>query len=161
MEKENLDINEIITHQNIIQDKLLAEKIELKLQKEYNISIPSIILEYIPEEKEKEKEETPALFELENLKNFFNNFGEVLNIVIAGKKVIVLFKTFFIANICKGFLEREKHFHEGKKAFFNVRWFDFLKDSDLLIENIKLILDNNPTDNIQFSVVLMKFMKRL
>ena len=100
MEKENIDINEIITHQNIIQDKLLAEKIELKLQKEYNISIPSIILEYIPEEKEKEKEETPALFELENLKNFFNNFGEVLNIVIAGKKVIVLFKTFFIAHIC-------------------------------------------------------------
>ena len=44
---ENIDINEIITHQNIIQDKLLAEKIELKLQKEYNISIPSIILEYI------------------------------------------------------------------------------------------------------------------
>ena len=56
MEKENIDINEIISHQNIIQDKALSEKIELKLQKEYNISIPSIILEYIPEEKEKEKE---------------------------------------------------------------------------------------------------------
>ncbi len=161
MEKENIDINEIISHQNIIQDKALSEKIELKLQKEYNISIPSIILEYIPEEKEKEKEENPSLFELENLKNFFNNFGEVLNIVIAGKKVIVLFKTFFIAHICKRFLEQEKYFHEGKKAFFNVRWFDFLKDSDLLIENIKLIFEKIYYTNIVNIKPEMKDMNNL
>ena len=145
MEKENIDINEIISHQNIIKDKSLADKIELRLQKDFNISIPSIILEYTNPEN---NEENPAEFELENLKNFFNNFGEVLNIVNAGKKVIVLFKTFFIANICKQFLEKEKHFHEGKKAFFNVRWFDFLKDSDLLIENIKSIFEQIYNKNI-------------
>ena len=35
MEKENSDINEIISHRNIIQDKSLSEKIEIKIQKKY------------------------------------------------------------------------------------------------------------------------------
>ena len=158
MEKENIDINEIVSQQNIIKDGPLSEKIELRLQKDYNISIPSIIMEYNNQEN---KEETPCLFELENLKNFFNNFGEVLNIVIAGKKVIVLFKTFFIANICKEFLENEKHFYEGKKAFFNVRWFDFLKDSELLIENIKSIFEQIYNKNIVNIKPEMKEMNNL
>ena len=45
MDKENTDINEIISHQNTIQDKSLSDKIELRLQKDNKISIPSIILE--------------------------------------------------------------------------------------------------------------------
>ena len=47
MEKENSDIKEIISHQNTIQDKSLSDKIELRLQKDLNVSIPSIIIEYI------------------------------------------------------------------------------------------------------------------
>ena len=144
MEKENIDINLIISHQNTIQDKSLSDKIELRLQKELNVSIPSIILEYIHQN----NEENSGNFELENLKSFFNNFGEVLNIVISDKKVIVLFKTFFIANICKEYLEREKHFYPGKKDFFKVRWFDFLKDSDLLIENLKRLFGEIYNQNI-------------
>ena len=45
MERENLEINGIILYQNTIQDKLLSEKIELKLKKENKICIPVIILE--------------------------------------------------------------------------------------------------------------------
>ena len=44
------EINEIINHNNTIQDPLLSEKIELKLQKQNNITIPSIILEYLSPE---------------------------------------------------------------------------------------------------------------
>ena len=89
MEKENSDINEIISHRNIIQDKSLSEKIEIKIQKKYNISIPSIILEI-----ENTSNDQNSGLDLENLKTFFNHFGEVLNIVILEKKDIVLFKTF-------------------------------------------------------------------
>ena len=127
MEKENTDINEIISHQNTIQDKSLSEKIEIKIQKKYGISIPSIILEI-----ENTSNEQSLGLDLENLKNFFTHFGEVLNIVILEKKAIVLFKTFFIAMICKEFFEKENQIREDKKSCIKVRWFDFQKDNNLL-----------------------------
>ena len=142
MEKENSDINEIISNQNTIQDKSLSDKIEIKIQKKYNISIPSIILEI-----ENTSNEQTSL-DLENLKNFFNHFGEVLNIVIHEKKAIVLFKTFFIALICKEFLEKENQIREDKKSFIKVRWFDFQKDNNLLSRDdvkyyfLKIFCDN-------------------
>ena len=143
MEKENTDINEIISHQNTIQDKSLSEKIETRIQKDNNIGVPAIILEFIDSDNSGNKKK----FGLENLKNFFNNFGEVLNIVNE-EKIIVLFKTFFIANICKEFLEKEKHFHEGKKDCFKVRWFDFQKDNYLLIDEIKIHFERIYNQNI-------------
>ena len=144
MEKENIDINEIITHQNTIQDKSFADKIELRIQKDHNISIPSIILEFIQQENSEKK----VSFELSNLKNFFDNFGEVLNIVILKEQVVVLFKTFFIAYICKEFLEKEKHFYNGKKDCFKVRWFDFQRDSNLLMEEIRQLFEKIYNKNI-------------
>ena len=138
MDKENTDINEIISHQNTIQDKSLSDKIELRLQKDNKISIPSIILEFIS----LDKIDQSKVYDLENLKNFMNNFGEVLNIVILGKKAIVLFKTFFIANICKKFFEKEKEKH------FQVRWFNFETDSILLREDIRLLFEKIHNKNI-------------
>ena len=126
MEKE---INDILKNHNSIQDPIISEKIELKIQKLYNISIPSIILEYLSPENE--------IFELEDLKQFFNHFGEVLNILIIDKKAIVLFKTFFIANICKEFLQSDLSYKENMKKNFNVRWFDYEKDMELLVPTIK------------------------
>ena len=136
MEKENSDINEIILHQNTIQDKSLSEKIEIKIQKKYRISIPSIILEIV-----NTSSEQPSELELENLKNFFNNnFGEVLNIVILEKRAIVLFKTFFIAMIVKKFFEKENQVKDDKKPYIKVRWFDFEKDNNLLSrEDVKCL----------------------
>ena len=114
------EINEIINNNNTIQDPILSEKLELKLQKQNNITIPSIILEYLSPE--------PEIFEIEDLKKFFNHFGEVLNIIIIDKKSIILFKTFFIATVCKEFLENENYYKENMKKNFSVRWFNFEKE---------------------------------
>lgn len=134
------EVNKIILNHNTIQDPIISEKIELKIQKMNNISIPSIILEYLSSENQE--------FELEDLKQFFNNFGEVLNIVIIDKKTIVLFKTFFIANICKEFLQSENNFKENMKNKFKVRWFDFEKDCELLMPKIKPIFNEIHNKNI-------------
>ena len=135
MEKENFELSKIISQQNMILDKSLSEKIEIKIQKNNKIKIPSIILEIV-----NLSGEPTAGLDLENLKNFFDNFGEVLNIVNLEKKVIILFKTFFNALICKKFLEKEQQIKEDKKSFIKVRWFDFENDSNLLArEDVKYI----------------------
>ena len=73
------EINDIIINNNTIQDPILSQKFELKIQKLNSISIPSIVLEYLPPE--------DKCFELEDLKQFFNHFGEVLNIILLDKKM--------------------------------------------------------------------------
>ena len=128
------EINEIIAHNNTIQDQALSDKIELLIQKQNNVTIPSIILENLSKENEN--------FELEDQKQFFNHFGEVLNIIITDdKKCIVLYKTFFIANICKEFLQNEDIYKENKKQNFNIRWFDFEKDENLLPPEVKPLFE--------------------
>ncbi len=134
------EINDIIFNKNTIQNELLSQKIELKIQKLYNISIPSIILEFLSSEDKN--------FELEDLKQFFGHFGEVLNIILLEKKCIVLFKTFFIANICKEFLQIEDNYKENKKKNFNVRWFDYEKDQNLLLPEIKPLFEDIYKKNI-------------
>ena len=129
------EVNKIILNHNTIQDPIISEKIELKIQKLNNISIPSIILEYLSSENEE--------FELEDLKQFFNNFGEVLNIVIIDKKSIVLFKTFFIANICKEFLQSENNFKENMKNKFKVE----IHNKNVI--NLKPISNDNKSTNNQ------------
>ena len=138
MEKE---INDIILHNNIIQDPTISEKIEIKIQKENNITIPSIILEYISNENE--------CFDLEDQKKFFNHFGEVLNLIIIEKKSIVLFKTFFIANICLRFLQNENHYKENTKSNFSVRWFNLEKDENLLLPEIKPLFKEIYSKNLK------------
>ena len=134
------EINDIIAHHNIIQDSGVSEKIELLIQKQNNITIPSIILDYLSQENE--------AFDLDDLKQFFDHFGEVLNIIIKEKKILVLFKTFFIANICKNFLENEKIYKDNKKENFKVRWFDFEKDENLLAETIRHVYVDFHNKNI-------------
>ena len=139
MEKE---INDILTHKNTIQDQVLSEKLELLIKKQNNATIPSIILEYLSPGND--------CFELENLKEFFNHFGEVLNLIVIGKKIIVLFKTFFIAYICKEFFQNEKNYKENKKDDFIIRWFDFEKDENLLIsDDIKIIFKKIYQKNVK------------
>jgi len=149
------EINQIIMNNNTIQDQITSDKVELFLQKINNISIPSIVFENI----------SPGNldFELDDLKKFYHRFGEVLNIVINGKQSIVLFKTFFSANICKIFLENKDNYKENMNKNFIVRWFDLNKDSNFLpleakdlfqkindkyIMNIKQNFINNSINNI-------------
>ena len=80
MEREsNLDIN--------MQYKIFSDKIELAMKLTNNISIPALVLEYLINDN--------LIFNLEDLKQLFEHFGEVLYIVIKEKQSVILFKTFF------------------------------------------------------------------
>ena len=134
------EINQIINNNNTIQDQMLSDKVELFLQKVNNISIPSIIFEY--------KSPDNLDFEIDDLKQFYNHFGEVLNIVIKGKQSIVLFKTFFSAAICKIYLENKENYKENMNNNFTVRWFDFEKDGITLPPEAKPLFHKIKEENI-------------
>ena len=81
------------TTNNIIHDSFLAEKIELLIQKKYNITIPALLVEYLAIEN--------ADFEVNDLKTFYTKFGDVVDFALKGKLSIVLYNTFFAAESCK------------------------------------------------------------
>ena len=117
-----------------IKEPNTAKNIELLIQIMYNISIPSIIFEYISNKE--------ANFEINDLKNFYTSFGEVIDFVIKDKKSIVLYKTFFAANACREFILNENNYKENMKNNFSVRWFDYEKDLSILpMEMQKLFKD--------------------
>ena len=117
-----------------IKDEISLQKIELSIKLLNNITVPAIILENNSEEDKS--------FNLNELKQFYGRFGEVFNITIKGKQNIVLFKTFFSANICKMFLENKEHYYENNKNTFSVRWFDIIRDSYLIPNELKEVFEN-------------------
>ena len=141
MDKE---IDDIINNNNTIQDPILAEKIESKIRKHNKITVPSIVLEYITSDN--------TSFEMEDFKKFFSNFGEVLNILIKEQKSIVLFKTFFIANLCKEFLEKEENYKNNMKQKFKVRFFNYDTDFDLLMTEVKPLFKDIHSKNIKSNI---------
>ena len=147
------DINKIIFNNNAIQDQITANKVELAIQKLNNVSIPSLILEYISLDH--------LDFELDDLKQFYGNFGEVLNIIINGKQNVVLFKTFFSANVCKIFLENKDFYRENMKQNFIVRWFDFNKDSNILPLEVKDIFQQISDKNIKQNILNTKVINNI
>ena len=80
-----------------IQDPIISQKIELYIQQSENITLPAIIFEYIGKEN--------SDFETNDLKNFYEQFGEIEDFILNGKISVVLFKNFFFANTCRDFLE--------------------------------------------------------
>ena len=123
-----------------IQDPLISEKIELYIQQSENITIPAIIFEYIGKEN--------SDFETNDLKNFYEQFGEIEDFVLNNKISVVLFKTFFSANTCRDFLENEKNFKNNLKKDFNVRWFNLENDSNLINEDSKIKFEEISSKNI-------------
>ena len=103
-----------------IKEPFMAENIELLLQQTNNVFIPAIVFEYLSKK--------DVDFEINDLKNFYSSFGEVVDFIIKGKLSIVLYETFFAANACREFLLNENNFKENMKNNFLVRWFDFEKD---------------------------------
>ena len=147
------EINQIIYNNNTIQDQIISNKVELSLQKLNNITIPSIILENTSPDN--------LNFELDDLKEFYNHFGEVLNIVIKGKQSIVLFKTFFSANICKIFLEDKKMYRDNMNNNFIVRWFDINKDSNILPPEAKELFQTINDKNIKQNILNNKVLNNI
>ena len=123
-----------------IKEPIMAEKIEILIQKMYNITIPSIIFEYISNK--------DADFEINDLKNFYTSFGEVIDFIIKDKISIVLYKTFFSANACREFLLNENNFKENMKKNFSVRWFDYEKDMNTLPNDLQKIFKEIHNKNI-------------
>ena len=126
------------------QDSITAEKIELLIQQKYNITIPSLLFEYLAIEN--------ADFEVNDLKTFYSKFGEVIDFAIKGKMSIVLYNTFFAAECCREFLFNENNFKENMKQNFSVRWFDHEKDMGYLppeMENVFESIHNRNICNIK------------
>ena len=137
------DTNSKSTSNKNIQDSFTAEKIELLIQQKYNITIPSLLFEYLSTEN--------MDFEVNDLKIFYSQFGEVIDFAIKGKLSIVLFSTFFSAECCREFLLNENNFKENMKDNFLIRWFDYEKDLAFLppeMENMFETIHNRNLCNI-------------
>ena len=147
-------INSSSGNNKIIQDIVSPEKLEIFIQQKYNITIPSLIFEYLSEEN--------IDFEINELKNFYSLFGEIIDFILKGKISIVLFKTFFSAERCRIYLLDNDNFKENKRNNFSIRWFDYDKDINIIpyenkkifetfhncnLINIKNIQDNNIQQN--------------
>jgi hypothetical protein len=104
----------------------VPEKIELFIQQNENITIPALVFEYLSKDN--------IDFENNDLKNFYEQFGEVEIHELNGKISVVLFKLFFSANSCKEFLQNEHNFKDNMKKDFIVQWFDLEKNRNLLSE---------------------------
>jgi len=112
------------TNNKNIQDAVIAEKIELLIQQKYNVTIPSLVFEYLSPEN--------IDFEVNDLKTFYSQFGEPIDFAIKGKVSIVLYETFFAAECCREFLLNENNFKENMKKNFLIRWFIYEKDKQNL-----------------------------
>ena len=147
-------INSSSGNNKIIQDIVSPEKLEIFIQQKYNITIPSLIFEYLSEEN--------IDFEINELKNFYSLFGEIIDFILKGKISIVLFKTFFSAERCRIYLLDNDNFKENKRNNFSIRWLDYDKDINIIpyenkkifetfhncnLINIKNIQDNNIQQN--------------
>ena len=119
---------------------LLIENVELYIKLTNNITIPSIILEH--------RSNDNLNFNLEDLKQLYYHFGNVIYLINKGKKNIVLFKTFLSALMCKLFLEKEESYKINLYNNFHVRWFDLNKDINLIPNNDKELFINISNKNV-------------
>ena len=106
----------------------LSSKIEKFIQESQGVTIPSIVFEYLSKE---DKD-----FEYKDLKNFYEQFGDIDEFELNGKISVVLFKSFFAANVCREFLSNEHNFKDNLKKDFKVKWFEIDKDSELIDQKL-------------------------
>ncbi len=111
------------------QDPIVSEKIELFIQQSENVTLPAIVFQYLS------KDNTD--FEANDLRNFYEQFGEIEDFELNGKISVVLFKLFFAANTCREFLQNEHNFKDNMKKDFMVRWFNLNEDSELIPEEVR------------------------
>ena len=128
------------------QDTHDLEKTALLIQQHYNITIPSIYFENLSQEKTE--------YEIPDFKSLFSSFGEVADLTVKGKIIIVLYKSFIDAESFIRYSTDETNYKEDYKKNFKIRWFDYEKDMKYLTpementfekihnENISNIMDN-------------------
>ena len=140
------------TNNKNIQDAAIAEKIEILIQQKYNVTIPSLVFEYLSTEN--------IDFEVNDLKTFYSQFGDLIDFAIKGKQSIVLYKTFFAAECCREFLLNENNFKENMKKNFLIRWFIYEKDKQSLPPDMERSFEsihkknlNNIKDNVKHKMM--------
>ena len=118
----------------------LYDKIEFYIQISQNISIPAIVFENNSKEN--------LSFDYNDLVNFFQIFGNVIDFQLKGKSYIVLFNNFFSVNTCKEFLENKNNYIENINNEFRVRWFIYEKDCKFLSNETKNLYENIMNNNL-------------
>ena len=145
------DANSKTKNYKNIQDLKTAEKIEQLIRQKYNITIPSLIFEYLSNEN--------MDFEVNDLKTFYSQFGDIVDFIIKDKLSIVLYKTFFSAECCKEFLSNENNFRDNMKKNFTIKWFKYEKDMNLLPPEMEQIFEtihnhnHNTKDNSMKKII--------
>ena len=121
--------DENIQNNKLKDDIYIPEKIEIIIQQQYNITIPALYLEYLSLDNKE--------FEMNDLKNIYSNFGEIMDFYFQGKISVVLYNTFFNAETCRLFLQNEKNYKDNMKNQILIRWFDYDKDIGILPDDLK------------------------
>ena len=111
-------------------DPIVSEKIELFIQQSENVTLPAIVFQYLSKDN--------SDFEANDLRNFYEQFGEIEDFELNGKISVVLFKLFFAANTCREFLQNEHNFKDNMKKDFRVRWFNLNEDYQLISEESQI-----------------------
>ena len=113
-----------------LPDPIVSEKIELFIQQSENVTLPAIVFQYLSKDN--------SDFEANDLRNFYEQFGEIEDFELNGKISVVLFKLFFAANTCREFLQNEHNFKDNMKKDFRVRWFNLNEDYQLISEESQI-----------------------
>lgn len=114
-------------------DPLMFQQIEAMIQNQYNLSVPSLVIEYkLIDENTKDF----SGWDREDLLEFFGHFGTIESLEVYGKISIILFKTFIDAYTCQEFLQNSQNFKDSEKNKFTARWYTS-EDEFYLSDNLK------------------------
>ena len=116
------------------------EKTALLIQQTHNITIPSVYMENLSQEK--------IELEIADFKSLFAKFGEIVDITIKGKIIIALYKSFIDAESFIRYLSDETNYIDDYKKNFKVRWFEYDKDMKYLTPEMENIFEKIHNENV-------------
>ena len=116
------------------------EKTALLIQQTHNITIPSVYMENLSQEK--------IELEIADFKSLFAMFGEIVDITIKGKIIIALYKSFIDAESFIRYLSDETNYIDDNKKNFKVRWFEYDKDMKYLTPEMENIFEKIHNENV-------------
>ncbi len=128
-------------------DKPFDLQIEMFIQQQYGVFVPSLVFEYRPKESSKEF----SGWDYEDLLDFFSQFGDIDLLEVYGKVTIILFKSFIDAFSSKEFLENSENFKEAEKNNFIVRWYaqeDESSISEVMRQKLKRFTPHQHVDSV-------------
>jgi hypothetical protein len=130
-----------------MNDSTMLHQIEQRIQQQYQILAPALVLEYVINDKDGFEWEYDDLFQV------CSYFGDIDFLEISGKNVILVYKNFFDAFTCKEYLLNTNNFKSiDKNNNIVIRWFaneDELKFCPKIVDKIKKITNSNFNANFE------------